>query len=133
LHLWTIVAVISVWALAAGLPPPARERARRRGARWVAVATALILGSAAFRLAPSAVYPGGDEPHYLVVTQSLLTDHDLRIDDNHARGDYRAYFNAALEPDHIVPPAPTAPSTHPPIGVVAGRAGLCADGYRGAS
>lgn len=55
LWLWTIVVVVSVWALAAGLPPRAREGARPGRAGWVAVATALILGSAAFRLAPSAL------------------------------------------------------------------------------
>ena len=32
LWLWTVVVVVSVWALAAGLPPRARERATRRGA-----------------------------------------------------------------------------------------------------
>ena len=36
---------------------------------------------------------GGDEPHYLVITHSLLVDHDLKIENNHARGDYR-HFSA---------------------------------------
>ena len=54
LWLWTIVIVVSVWALATGLPPRARERAWHRGSWWVAVATALILALAALRLAPGA-------------------------------------------------------------------------------
>ena len=33
LWLWTVVVVVSVWALAAGLPPRARERATRLEAR----------------------------------------------------------------------------------------------------
>ena len=57
----------SVWALAAGLPP--RERgplgALSRAA-LVSLATVAVLGGAACRLSPGAIYPGGDEPHYLV-------------------------------------------------------------------
>ena len=49
----------------------------------------------------SAVGPGADEPHYLVITQSLLRDHDLAIENNHARGDYHEYFNGELRPDFL--------------------------------
>jgi len=44
---------------------------------------------------------GGDEPHYLVITHSLLVDHDLKIENNHARGDYRAFFGGPLKPDYL--------------------------------
>ncbi|MEP6917257.1 MAG: hypothetical protein ABJC89_16515, partial [Acidobacteriota bacterium] len=50
-------------------------------------------------MAPSV--PGGDEPHYLIITQSLLQDGDIRIENNHRNGDYRAYFAGDLaKPDY---------------------------------
>jgi hypothetical protein len=44
---------------------------------------------------------GGDEPHYLVITESLLRDGDLRIENNHQRGDYRSFFRGDLRPDYM--------------------------------
>lgn len=44
---------------------------------------------------------GGDEPHYLVISHSLLADHDLQIENNHTRGDYRAFFGGTLRPDYL--------------------------------
>src|SRR6202043_3025198 len=39
--------------------------------------------------------------HYLVITQSLLVDHDLKIENTHRRGDYRAYYQGELKPDYL--------------------------------
>lgn len=59
----------------------------------------VIYSIAAWQVAPSI--PGGDEPHYLIITQSLLKDHDLRIENNHRQGDYRPYFAGELpKPDY---------------------------------
>ena len=44
---------------------------------------------------------GGDEPHYLVITESLLRDGDLQIENNHQRRDYRAFFGGDLRPDYM--------------------------------
>jgi hypothetical protein len=63
------------------------------------VATFLAAALAAWALAPRL--PGGDEPHYLVITQSLLLDRDLRIANNHDNRDYAAYFSGVLRPDKI--------------------------------
>ncbi len=45
--------------------------------------------------------PSGDEPHYLVITQSLLNDGDLRIENNHRDAQYLAYVDRALAPDFL--------------------------------
>jgi hypothetical protein len=73
----------------------------RRGAFIVFVVSALLFGAAAWRLVGNKVVPTGDEPHYLVITQSLIRDKDLRIENNHQRGDYREYFAATLRPDYL--------------------------------
>ena len=44
---------------------------------------------------------GGDEPHYLVLTHSLLADGDLRIENNHQNRDYLG-FHAGELPMHYL-------------------------------
>lgn len=73
--------------------------APRKIAFGVGVAAFVVFSAAAWFASPSL--PGGDEPHYLIITQSLLSDGDLRIENNHRRGDYRAYFAGDLNPDFI--------------------------------
>jgi hypothetical protein len=60
----------------------------------------VIFGVSAWQVSPSL--PGGDEPHYLVITQSLLLDGDLRIENNHQRRDYEPYFRGHLPADYRV-------------------------------
>jgi hypothetical protein len=45
-----------------------------------------------------AILPGGDEPHYLIITQSLLRDGDIRVENNYTETQYREYFPASLRP-----------------------------------
>jgi hypothetical protein len=62
-----------------------------------AVSLALYLGFGLYSARETGV--GGDEPHYLVITESLLRDHDLKIENNHQQGDYRAFYPGELRPD----------------------------------
>ena len=93
-----IASLIALGVAARPAMPPLPARLAT-GAIPPAIAAAVIFSAAAWGAAPSL--PGGDEPHYLVITQSLLYDGDLAIDDNHRRGDYRAYFFGDLAPDSI--------------------------------
>ena len=75
-----------------------RVRDPRRAPQLAALIAGVLYLFAAVQLSPRL--PSGDEPHYLVIAQSLLRDHDLKIENNHQRGDYRAYYDADLKPDY---------------------------------
>jgi hypothetical protein len=106
--IWTAVVIamlVTVFAdrdrrqrLAHGLPvlvALVRDRPR-----WTAGALAFaIFAFTVWQVSPSV--PGGDEPHYLVITQSLLLDGDLKIENNHTRGDYQVYYAGRLAPHYV--------------------------------
>lgn len=52
----------------------------------------------------SQVGPEGDEPHYLMVAESLLRDHDVELERDYAEGRYRAFYRSrpTLEPHYLV-------------------------------
>ena len=94
LLIWSPVLVSMVASLPNRSRWPATVAARPR--LTAGLLAALIFAISAWRVAP--MIPGGDEPHYLIITQSLLIDHALTIDDVHRRGDYRAYYGSELQP-----------------------------------
>ena len=101
--LWVRPFSLLIWvavllSMAASLPNRSRLPAAvaTRPRTFAGVLAAAIFAFSAWRAAP--MIPGGDEPHYLIITQSLLIDHALTIDDVHRRGDYRAYYPTELQP-----------------------------------
>ena len=40
----------------------------------------------------------GDEPHYLLVSYSLLDDFDLKVQNNYGEEDYRSFYQGKIEP-----------------------------------
>ena len=68
--------------------------------RWPGRATVFVLSLLVFvgggQVIKSVQGFDGDEPHYLVVTHSLLVDRDLRIENNHQNRDYRDFFPLEL-------------------------------------
>ena len=108
--IWTGHLLIWLWAaIAAALLAPAINQtvrsgalARlppRRAASLAGMVAAVAFGLGTWSVAPQ--HPDGDEPHYLVITQSILEDRDLKIEDNHREGDYRAYVSRPLKPDFL--------------------------------
>ena len=69
-------------------------------APWIAGAIVAVAARRGFSQV-RGVIPGGDEPHYLAATQSILKDFDLRVANNYANGDYLDYFPGRLEPHFL--------------------------------
>lgn len=102
--LWLIVATQVLWVLWQARLVHARVLQRltlTQAAVGVGLATLLVAGAVSTRFAGTVLYPAGDEPHYLVIAQSLWRDGDLRIENNHTRGDYREYFPRDLAPHYL--------------------------------
>lgn len=117
---WLVVAALQVWVLWQSRLITARSIERwslRSITIAVFLATAAVAGIAADRLTGTVLFPSGDEPHYLVIAQSLWRDGDLKIENNHQRGDYREYFRDDLEPHYLTRGADQEIYSIHPIGI----------------
>ena len=103
---WFVVAglvVMSALSMRAALRrrPRAAHGTRLLGTMVIFALTVAVAGTAGRQLRDSLAYPSGDEPHYMVMMQSLWRDHDLRIQNNYDRKDYDEYFQSPLGPDIV--------------------------------
>ena len=101
---WLFVVIAGALIVRGARVGPRTVRSVRASEPRTAVALAGVLslvacGVGAWRTAPQ--HPSGDEPHYLIITQSLLKDHDLQIENNHRQHDYYAYFGVDIAPDML--------------------------------
>ena len=110
LWLWTAIGVAMLastvariarthqWRLSSGGPIRLKPDPTRH-ALLAGVLAAIAFGLGTWSVAPQ--HPDGDEPHYLIITQSILQDHDLKIENNHRQRDYEAYIGRSIKPDYL--------------------------------
>ena len=101
---WLLIAIAATAAATAArrLPSARLRRVMTTPRQAVACATAVaavVFAAGAWIVSPRL--PAGDEPHYLIISQSLVNDHDLQIANNHSQGDYHAYSVAELKPHSV--------------------------------
>ena len=73
-----------------------------RPPRWVFFPVVFVLYALASYRVQCQVGPQGDEPHYLMVAESLLRDGDLSLEGDYAGGRYQAFFDGPLSPHYRV-------------------------------
>ncbi len=100
---WVPVGIALLLAVRAARegPPSASDASTAVGASAVLAGVLSLAIGTATAVSIDARTPGGDEPHYLVITQSLLNDGDLRIENNHEERQYAEYFGGTIAPDFI--------------------------------
>lgn len=128
---WALVAVLIVWGLwphVAGATAWWTRRSLAAQTLLVGLATFAASGLAASRLTHTVLFPSGDEPHYLVIAQSLWRDGDLRIENNHQQRDYAEYFPRDLDPHYLTRGADGEIYSVHPIGMPVAMAPVYAAG-----
>lgn len=90
---------------------------RKKGALLFAAAV-LVFNAGSLRLSSAGTTFSGDEPHYLLITHSLLHDGDFNLKNNYASRDYEAYMPPGGLPlvahIHSLPEKDAAYSFHSP-------------------
>lgn len=99
LALVALPALFAALARCVALPPGFRARGR------VLAALGLVLYAALGTRVPGPAGPQGDEPHYLTMAESLLSDGDLDLTDEFAERAYAPFYPGTLAP-HRSPASP---------------------------
>ncbi len=102
---WSLWAAAAILLVAAAPPLPGWTSttwlASARRAPLIAALLA-VFAFAGIRAVIGERIPTGDEPHYLLLTQSMISDGDLDVENNYARGDYASYYGGDLDPHWYV-------------------------------
>ena len=100
---WTGPVVWAVWVVTLAAMFVAKKGSSSRVVSRPLVTSAAIAFTAyvAGGWCLSALMPGGDEPHYLMITQSLLRDGDLKIENNYVERQYQDYYAGTIRPHYL--------------------------------
>lgn len=101
---YTALVSVRCFLLVAQLALNARSANRNAVRAWVFLASLAVYLSFAPWIAQS-VWPFGDEPHYLILTQSLIADHDVNLANNYSQGDYKSFYPPTLD-RHVIRAGP---------------------------
>lgn len=104
---WALVLAVAAQILGRRLGP-ALERALAPRPALLVVA-AFVAFAAVGRHYSEGLHPSGDEPHYLLMAQSLAREGDLDLRDNFERGDFREYVPDMAAPHYGAPRADGRP------------------------
>src|SRR5947209_1580345 len=61
----------------------------------------LLYFATSFWYVQSSSLPSGDEPHYLVISQTLLKYHSLDVMRDYTNGDYRSFYPMTIIDPHV--------------------------------
>ena len=102
LLLWggIVLCMVAVLIAGSGAPLPRVFSDARTAPRVAGVLAFVVFVSVRLAAVGS---PGGDEPHYLLVAQSVVKDGDIKIANNYAREDYLEYWPGLLRPHYSRP------------------------------
>ncbi len=125
--------LVGLAALAIGLVRGWPETPAGPASEWMLFALAFLCYAGLTTQLPGAAGPQGDEPHYLVMAESLRSDGDLDLRDEHDNRAYRSFYPGRLGA-HKSPAGPKGKtySIHAPglpLLILPAYAGL---GFRGA-
>ena len=91
-----LIVLVATWYALANAPWASRRSLRI----WIlAVTTLVYAGTTGWMRVSTGVT--GDEPHYLLLTHSLVHDHDFDLTNNYAHKDYRAFYPYDMFPQTV--------------------------------
>lgn len=97
---WTAFVFLKCFTLVVYAVANANRTSRNAARAWVLLAS-LVVYAGFVPWVTQSTWPTGDEPHYLVLTQSLIADHDFNLANNYAQGDYKSFYPANLS-GHVI-------------------------------